>query len=66
MMDWTDDLKSAFHIKRLNLPENPCHLYGTSNFRRFVGGRLGRSSTHIETIGERVEMRMQGFPVIRP
>jgi hypothetical protein len=32
MMDWTDDLNSAFHINSLGLPENPCHLYGTTNF----------------------------------
>jgi len=32
MMDWTDDLKSSFYINGLGLLENPCQLYGTSNF----------------------------------
>ncbi len=32
MMDWTDDLNCAFYINSLGLPENACHLYGTTNF----------------------------------
>jgi len=32
MMDWTDDLNSAFRIKSLGLLKTAWHLYGTCNF----------------------------------
>jgi len=32
MMDWTDDLKSSFHINGLSLLPDACHPYGTTNF----------------------------------
>jgi hypothetical protein len=31
-MDWTDHRNLAFHINGFGLPENTCHLCGTTNF----------------------------------
>jgi tRNA-dihydrouridine synthase len=40
MMDWTDELYSAFCISNLDCLENACHLYGTS-----ISGHLGSGAS---------------------
>jgi hypothetical protein len=61
-----DGTRFRLSHQELGLPRKPLSPVWHHTFQRFVADRVGRPSTHTETVGEGVEMRMQSFWVIWP